>query len=349
VPRSIHIAGVEVAAGERVSIDLPLPHLYTHAAISMPVHIVNGKRAGPRLFVCAALHGDEINGVEIIRRLLRAPALRYLRGTLIAVPVVNVYGFISQSRYLPDRRDLNRSFPGSERGSMAGRLAKLLMEQVVESSSHGIDLHTGALHRDNLPQVRACIEDHPATEQLARAFGTPVIINSNVRDGSLRQAVMELGIPMLLYEAGEALRFNEVAIRAGVKGTIGVMREIGMLKKRIRRRPPPEPFIARSTLWVRAPQSGILRSTTPLGTRVQKGEPLGAVADPFGAREEDVVATVSGLVIGRTNLPLVNEGEALFHIARVEELDSAAEAVEAFQAEFDPNTDAAPPREPPIV
>jgi predicted deacylase len=346
---AVHIAGVDVAAGKRVSVDLPLPHLYTHTAVSMPVHIVNGKRAGPRLFVCAALHGDEINGVEVIRRLMRAPALRYLRGSLIAVPVVNVYGFVNQSRYLPDRRDLNRSFPGSERGSMAGRLARLLMDQVVEDSSHGIDLHTGALHRDNLPQVRACIEDHPATEQLARAFGTPVIINSNVRDGSLRQAVMELGIPMLLYEAGEALRFNEVAIRAGVKGIIGVMREIGMLKKRIRRRPPPEPFIARSTVWVRAPQSGILRSITPLGTRVQKGERLGVVADPFGAREEDVVATVSGLVIGRTNLPLVNEGEALFHIARVEELDSAAVAVEAFQAEFDPNADVAPPREPPIV
>ena len=346
---SFRIAGVDVGAGERRSIDLPLPRLYTHTAVAMPLHVVNGKRSGPSLFVCAAVHGDEINGVEIIRRLLKAPALRHLQGTLIAVPVVNVYGFVGQSRYLPDRRELNRSFPGSERGSMAARLARLFMEEVVDRSSHGIDLHTGALHRDNLPQVRACIDDHAATERLARAFGTPVIINANVRDGSLRQAVLELGIPMLLYEAGEALRFGEVPIRAGVRGIIGVMREIGMLKKRTLRRPPPEPFVARSTLWVRAPQSGILRSITILGTRVKKGDRLGVVADPFGEREEDVLATVSGLVIGRTNLPLVNEGEALFHIARMEKLDQAAQAVEAFQAEFDPNTDTARPTDPPIV
>jgi len=347
--RAFHIAGVDVQPGERRFIELPLPQLYTHTAVSMPLHIVNGKQAGPCLFVCAALHGDELNGVEIIRRLLKSPALRQLRGTLIAVPVVNVYGFVSQSRYLPDRRDLNRSFPGSERGSMAARLARVFMEEVAKRSSHGIDLHTGALHRDNLPQIRACLEDHAATERLARAFGAPVIINANLRDGSLRQAVMELGIPMLLYEAGEALRFDEVAIRAGVRGVIGVLREIGMLKQRTRRRSPPEPFLARSTLWVRAPQSGILRSTTSLGARVGKGDRLGIVADPFGEREADVLAIVSGLVIGRTNLPLVNEGEALFHIARMEELDQAAGAVEAFQAEFDPNTDAAPPKEPPIV
>ena len=346
----LRIGSVTVAAGQRTSVQLPVPPLYTHSAVSMPVHVVNGRRSGPRLFVSAALHGDEINGVEIIRRLLKSPSLKGLRGTLIAVPVVNVYGFVSQSRYLPDRRDLNRSFPGSEKGSMAARLAHLFMEEIVANASHGIDLHTGAIHRDNLPQIRACIEDHPATERLGRAFGAPVIINSDVRDGSLRQVVMEQGVPMLLYEAGEALRFDEVAIRAGVKGIMAVMRELGMLASRKSRRTiPHEPFIARSTQWVRAPQSGILRALSPLGSRVKKGEVLGVVADPFGEHEERVEASASGLVIGRTNLPLVNEGEALFHIARFEKPDSVAEAVEAFQAEFDPNTDSAPPTEPPIV
>ncbi len=343
------IGGQLVQPGERVFVDLSLPRLYTHTAVSMPLRIVNGKRPGPRLFVCAAIHGDEINGVEIIRRLLRSPALRHLAGTLIAVPIVNVYGLVNHSRYLPDRRDLNRSFPGSERGSMAARLARQLMEEVVEKSTHGIDIHTGALHRDNLPQVRACIEDHPTTERLARAFGTPVVINSDLRDGSLRQAVAELGIPMLLYEAGEALRFNEVAIRVGVRGIIGVMREIGMLAQRPSHRRYPEPFIARSTQWVRAPQSGILRTITPLGATVKKGQRLGVVSDPFGEREEDVLATAAGLIVGRTNLPLVNEGEAVFNIARMEKLESVADAVEALQAELDPTVDLEPPKEPPII
>ncbi len=347
---TLRIRSIAEAPGQRISVDLPVPSLYTHSAVSMPVHVVNGRRSGPRLFVSAALHGDEINGVEIIRRLLKSASLKGLRGTLIAVPVVNVYGFVAQSRYLPDRRDLNRSFPGSERGSMAARLAHLFMEQIVANASHGIDLHTGAIHRDNLPQIRACIEEHPATERLAHAFGAPVIMNSNVRDGSLRQAVLEQGIPMLLYEAGEALRFDEVAIRGGVKGVVAVMRELGMLSARkSRSRQSREPFIARSSQWVRAPQSGILRALSPLGSRVKRGEVLGVVADPFGEHEEKVEASASGLVIGRTNLPLVNEGEALFHIARFEKPDSAAQAVEAFQAEFDPNTDSAPPPEPPIV
>lgn len=340
IGQSFCISGREVPPGRRLAVDLALPRLYTHTAVAMPLYVVNGRRPGPRLFVCAALHGDEINGVEIIRRLLGSAVLRELRGVLIAVPVVNVYGFVSKSRYLPDRRDLNRSFPGSERGSLAARIARLLMEEVVEKSSHGLDLHTGALHRDNLPQIRACIDQHPTTERLARSFGAPVIINANVRDGSLRQAVTERGIPMLLYEAGEALRFDEVGIRAGVRGIVGVMREIGMLKPRARARPLHEPFIARSTRWVRAPQSGILRTVISLGASVGEGQRLGVVADPFGEREEDVLATDAGLVIGRATIPLVNEGDALFHIARIEDPGPAAEAVEAFQASFDLATEA---------
>jgi predicted deacylase len=346
---TLRIGDTDVRPGQRVSIDLPVPPLYTHTAMSMPVHVINGRRPGPRLFVCAALHGDEINGVEIIRRLLNHLAERSVHGALVAVPVVNVYGFISQSRYLPDRRDLNRSFPGSERGSTAARLANLFMMKIASVCTHGIDLHTGAQHRDNLPQIRASIDDHPATERLARAFGAPVIINADVRDGSLRQAVKELGIPMLLYEAGEALRFDEVAIRAGLKGILSVMRQLGMLPVRARRKKAAEPFMARSSQWVRAPQSGILRAITPLGARIGKGDVLGVVADPFGRHEEAVVASATGIVIGKSNLPLVNEGEALFHIARFERPISAAAAVEVFQTEHDPSADLRPPEEPPIV
>ena len=244
----LEIAGTRVAPGERVTVDVPLPQLYTHAPMAMPVVVVRGKRDGPRLFVAAAVHGDELNGVEIIRRLLARPVLQRVRGTLMAVPMVNVYGVIHHSRYLPDRRDLNRAFPGSERGSMAARLAHEFMTQIVANATHGIDLHTGAVHRDNLPQIRARIDD-PPTAALARAFGVPVLIDANLRDGSLREATATLSIPMLLYEAGEALRYDELAIRAGVQGVLNVMRALGMLPPSRRRRPLPEPFVARSSAW----------------------------------------------------------------------------------------------------
>jgi predicted deacylase len=307
------LGGVEVPPGERRTIELPVGRRFTRAELSLPVEVVNGRRPGPRLFVCAAVHGDEIQGVEIIRRLLRR-SMRGLSGTLIAVPIVNVYGFIGLTRYLPDRRDLNRSFPGTEKGSLAARLAHLFLEQIVACSSHGIDLHTGAIHRSNLPQIRACL-DQPETERLARAFGAPVILDSNLRDGSLRQAVMERGIPMLLYEAGEALRFDESSIRAGVRGVLGVMAALDMLPKTAKSRRRIEPFIARSSHWVRAPESGILRDRIRLGGAVCKDQILGMVADPLGREEFEVRASQDGVVIGRTVLPLVNQGDALYHVA----------------------------------
>ncbi|MDH3452714.1 MAG: succinylglutamate desuccinylase/aspartoacylase family protein, partial [Gammaproteobacteria bacterium] len=206
---ALKIVSTSVKRGDRMTLEIPLPQLYTHTPMTMPAHVVRGKRDGPRLFVSAAVHGDELNGVEIIRRLLNLRTLRRLRGTLIAIPMVNVYGVIHHSRYLPDRRDLNRSFPGSERGSLASRVADLFMTEIVANCTHGIDLHTGAVHRANLPQIRGNLED-PETERLAKLFGVPVLINSRVRDGSLRQSAADCGVPMLLYEAGEALRFDEL-------------------------------------------------------------------------------------------------------------------------------------------
>ncbi|MBW2374167.1 MAG: succinylglutamate desuccinylase/aspartoacylase family protein, partial [Deltaproteobacteria bacterium] len=182
------VAGTCVAPGTRASLQIPVARRYTANEVFLPAHVINGKRPGPRLFVSGAVHGDEINGTEIIRRLLKLPALENLSGALIAIPIVNVYGFAAQKRYLPDRRDLNRSFPGSSSGSLAARLAHIFMAEVVAKSTHGIDLHTGALHRSNLPQIRACLDD-PETLRLARAFGAPVIMDSALRDGSLREAV----------------------------------------------------------------------------------------------------------------------------------------------------------------
>jgi len=327
------IGGQTIRHGERQIVELTLPPLITHTSLHMPVHVVRGKKSGPRLLVCAALHGDEINGVEIIRRLMNHPVLTQIRGDLVAIPIVNIYGFIHQIRYLPDRRDLNRSFPGSEKGSMAGRLAHLFLNEIVAKCSHGIDLHTAAIHRDNLPQIRATLDD-PATCQMANAFPVSVLLDAALRPGTIREAAGRLGIPWLVYEAGEALRFDEIAIRAGVRGIIQVMREIGMLPKR-KTKKPYVPQVAKSSYWVRAAQSGIYRSLIPMGAQVARGDVLGLIDDPYGTTDIQVHAPAAGIIIGRTNLPLVYEGDALCHIAQFKRAGDAANVVEAFQSEFE--------------
>jgi predicted deacylase len=331
------IGGVSIQPGERRYVDLPLPPLYTHTSVAMPIHVIHSKHPGPSLFVTAAIHGDEINGIEIIRRLLGTKSLSRLRGTLVAVPVVNVYGFVSQSRYLPDRRDLNRSFPGSERGSMAARLADTLMAEVVQSCTHGIDFHTATSGRSNLPQIRLDLEKHKDSIELAKAFAAPIIIDMPTREGTLRAAADEM--PLLLYEAGEALRFDEVAIKAGVQGTLRVMRYLGMLPALKRGEKKFSSYIANDSTWMRAPQSGILRSRVRLGLAVSEGELLGLIADPFGEAEEPVKSTVSGILIGMTRMPLVHEGEALFHVANTSSTKMAARAVDEFHQGYEETGD----------
>lgn len=330
---SLTIGGVRVGPGERRGVSLPVGSLHTRLPVEMPVWVINGRRPGPRLFISAAIHGDELNGIEIIRR-IRARPLEGLRGTLLLVPVVNVFGLLNHSRYLPDRRDLNRSFPGSERGSLAARLAHLFMSEIVDRCTHGIDLHTGAVHRSNLPQVRAQLNGDE-TRALALAFGAPVVLDSQLRDGSLREAAAGKGIPILIYEAGEALRFDELSIRMGVAGILEVMRKLEMLRRRIpRRSAPAQPVIADSSHWVRAPEGGILRTAIRLGQRVSAGQLLGRVSDPFGEHEAPVTATHAGIVIGRNSLPLVNEGDALFHVARMARPGEAFAAVTAIADAF---------------
>jgi predicted deacylase len=331
--KPIEIGNVLVQPGQRVNINLPVADLYTSTSLSMPVKVVSGRKAGPVLFVSAAIHGDELNGVEIVRRLLRRKALRGMRGTLLAVPIVNVHGFLHQSRYLPDRRDLNRSFPGSAKGSIAARLANLFIKQIVSRADYGIDLHTGALNRSNLPQIRANLDD-PETLELARAFGAPVILDSNIRDGSLRECAADRGMPVLIYEAGEALRFDELSIRAGIRGILNVMRQIGMLpERRVARQ--VRPVVAASTSWVRAPASGIVSGRAALGSRVGAGQVLATISDPLGDEEETVVAGFDGIVIGRSNLPLAHEGDALFHIGAFESVPRVETLVETFAATHD--------------
>ncbi len=311
------IGGTLVTPGQRALMDLPIAQLYTHTPLTMPVQVVRGRHAGPILFISAALHGDELNGVEIIRRVLKLPTLNRLRGTLIAVPIVNVQAFLNQSRYLPDRRDLNRSFPGSETGSLAARIAHTFLKEIVGRADYGIDLHTGAVHRPNLPQIRADL-DNPQTLKMARAFGVSVVLNSAPRAGSLREFTSRNNIPVLLYESGEALRFDEECVRIGMQGVVNVMRILEMLPPARGKVKLVNPLIAHASTWVRAPASGILRTRARLGQRVHAAQVLGIIADPFGLNEIPVVSPCNGLVIGRQNLPPTNEGDAVFHIARFE-------------------------------
>ncbi|MGB3199672.1 MAG: succinylglutamate desuccinylase/aspartoacylase family protein [Nodosilinea sp.] len=308
------VGGEMVPPGKRLRLDLPVARLTTGNMLSLPVTVINGKKPGPRLWLSAAIHGDELNGVDIIRRVVRALKPHRLSGSVIAVPVVNIFGLLEQSRYLPDRRDLNRSFPGSSRGSMASRLAALFMREVVSQCTHGIDLHTAAIHRTNLPQVRADLQD-PATYALAEAFGAPVMIHASHRDGSLRQAAAKRHIPTLLYEAGEALRFDDVAIQTGVDGIYRVMAYLNMVAPLDAA--PPHTLEAQQTRWVRASRSGIWHRAIALGETVQQRQPLGFISDTFGDKPVQVRSPLAGLVIGHGQNPLVNQGDALVHIASV--------------------------------
>jgi predicted deacylase len=340
-PEQLIIGGQEILPGERRVIDIPVAPMYTHDDLSISVQVIRSKHPGPTLFVCAAIHGDEINGVEIIRRLLKNPLMDRLKGTLIAIPIVNIYGFIHHTRYLPDGRDLNRSFPGSGRGSLTGRLAQTFMNEIVANSTHGIDLHTGARHRSNFPQIRANLDD-PETLGLTNAFGAPLAINSAIRDGSLRQCASDIGVPVILYESCEALRFDETYIRAGESGIVNVMRHLGMLRKRRGQTKPPT--ISHETGWVRAPTSGVLRVLVPLGAEVAQGQTIGIIADPLGSSEVDVLADGGGIIIGRTNLPLVYEGDALFHIASIS--SKANWEVEEFHVDHEPTEQELDPEDP---
>ncbi|KYZ84691.1 succinylglutamate desuccinylase [Alcanivorax sp. KX64203] len=337
--------GITVAPGTRAKVELPLAQLYTQTPLNVPIHVIHGRHPGPVLMVSAAIHGDELNGVEIIRRLLRHSSLRRLNGTLLAVPVVNVFGFIHKTRYLPDRRDLNRCFPGSETGSLGARMAWQFKTQVLDRATHAVDLHTGAIHRANLPQIRADLSNH-ATAEMASAFGVPVVINSVLGEGTLREVAEAQGILVITYEAGEALRFEEGCIRAGVRGVLNVMHHLGMTGPR-KTRAPLEPHIARSSSWVRADRDGVFLPLVALGAWLKKGQLIGRISSPFGGEDVSIHSPCAGILVGRNNLPLVNEGEALYHIARFDEVQEVAQNLEVFTSDIEHGPTLA--GEPPIV
>lgn len=331
--------GVEVAAGRRHELSLPISQLVTGADVTLPVHVLHGREDGPTVWVSAAIHGDEVAGVEIVRRVMERLQPKNLRGTLLAVPIVNVLGVMAGDRYLPDRRDLNRSFPGSARGSLASRIAHLMMTEVIGRCTVGIDLHTGADRRSNLPQIRCDLED-PQTRALAEAFGAPVLFHARLRDGSLRAAARETGARVLLYEAGEAWRFDEYAIAPGVDGVLRVLAHLGMVRAADVGLTPgddevppavdatgenaesvetdPGTHVVWRSGWVRARADGLLHLDVALGQTVRAGERIGALYNSFGRRLAHVSAELSGVVVGRAEAPLVHRGDALVHIGELD-------------------------------
>ena len=310
------IAGNLVAPGTRRNLELPVASLPTDTSLSMSLAVLNGLRPGPTIWLSAVLHGDELNGIEIIRQVLRQLRPRELAGTILAVPIVNVFGFLNESRYLPDRRDLNRSFPGSPRGSLTGQLAHRFVTDVVLRCDAGIDFHTGSDHRTNLPQLRVD-RSIPEVERMAEAFAAPVTVNAQYRDGSLRTFGSAKGIPVLVYEGGEANRFNENAVRVGAEGTLRLLGELGMWSGDL---PPALPTIwIEHSHWERARRSGIVRIDVYPGQRIERGEVLGVIAGALGDRPTPVRATTPGIVLGYSRHPMVSQGDALVHVADTSE------------------------------
>jgi len=307
---------MKIAAGTQALVDLPVARLSNHTPVTLPVRVIHGQKNGPTLFVSAALHGDEILGVEVIRRLINTPGLKALKGTLLCVPIVNVFGFLSKSRYLPDGRDLNRVFPGFPGGSLAAELAFLFMEEIAKRSDFGIDLHSGSNNRSNLPQLRVDLVSNELRE-LAETFGAPVIVQSSLREGSLRKAAREAGLEVIVYEAGEALRLDELSVRGGVRGILHVMHKLGMLGPRHANRSQHKPVFAKSSKWVRAPDGGIFRALKGLGESIAAGDTIGGITNPYEGTDIPVIAEVDGIIIGKTNVSVVNRADALFHIAKV--------------------------------
>ena len=334
-PRFI-LAGENFYPGTKKTIYLNLPSLYDWNPMSLPVHVICGKKQGPTLLITAAIHGDEINGIEIIRRLLKKSGLRKMSGNLIAIPIVNVYGFLYQKRAVIDKRDLNRCFPGSPNGSIASRLANVICSEILPMATHAIDLHTGSNHRFNLPQIRTNI-DIEENERLALAFNSPVILHSIYRDGSLREYANEKGIPFLLYEAGEAFRFDELSIRTGINGILSVMSALDMIAAGRYRVKQFTPTISRESTWIRAPQSGIIRPLKKCGHKIIKGQTIAIIANPVTKEEFKLSTPISGIIIGDNKLPLVYEGEALFHVAIFDTMAVVEEQLDTIQEAFDLN------------
>ncbi|MES2836088.1 MAG: succinylglutamate desuccinylase/aspartoacylase family protein [Bacteroidota bacterium] len=300
-----------VKAGEKAEIILNEYRLPSRTVIDIPVYVYRSYVEGPTVLIMAGMHGDEINGIETIRTLIRREDIHSpLRGTIIAIPIVNIVSFINGTRDLPDGKDLNRCFPGSRSGSLGSRIAHDLMNEVLPQIDFGIDFHTGGNKINNYPQIR-CVFDDPKNLELGQMFGAPFIINAPYRDKSFRKEAAKKGKHILVYEAGESMRFTRQAIIEGVNGCLRLLNNLEMAKVEL---PAPQTIVINDSNWIRAKISGIFRTSKKYGTFAEKDEVIGFLADPYGDMELQLKAPQDCFLIGINNQPIVNEGDALIHL-----------------------------------
>lgn len=312
MPETIIINGKQIDRGEKVMTKLVISKLPSGTIIEIPVYVFRSVHDGPVVLLMAGMHGDEVNGVEIMRRMLTKKMLYPLKGTIIAVPILNIYGFLNFSRDVPDGKDVNRSFPGNKEGSLASRVAHRFMKEVIPYVDYGVDFHTGGSSRTNYPQIR-CLLSNPKNEELARAFAAPFIMNAAYRQGSLRKEASKFGKSILVYETGESLRFDEKGITTAIEGTYRLLHHLGMAASAPA--PAEEPVICMKDIWLRAKNAGLFRTAIKCGDFVKKGQLIGTITDPYGEMEVRLNAPASGYIIGLNNMPIVNQGDALLHIA----------------------------------
>jgi predicted deacylase len=309
--KEVIIADQVIRPGEFKEININIARLPSRTQIETPIYIYRGVEDGPVLALTAGMHGDEINGMEIVRRMLDGGLNRVLRGTTVCMPVINVYGFLNYSRDVPDGKDINRSFPGSKSGSLASRVAYHLMKEVIPFIDYGVDFHTGGAMRANYPQVRCMLND-PKNVALAEAFHAPFTIDSPFRPHSLRQSAYKLGKNIIVFEGGESLRFDPYAIENGIEGTLRLMKYLNMIDT------APAPREANrviwSSSWVRAKNAGLFQSNVRYGELIHKNQWIGTITDPFGEFKEQIKAQMTGFVVGLNNNPVVNAGDALLHL-----------------------------------
>jgi predicted deacylase len=314
--KSISIGKETVSPGEHKLLKISIDRLPTGTLIDIPIYVFNSKKPGPTVLVQAGLHGDEINGIEIVRRMLQEESFHVERGAVIAVPILNIFGFIHFSRDVPDGKDVNRSFPGTKTGSMASRMAYHYTSQILDQVDFGIDLHTGGAQRHNYPQIRFTEEDE-VSRQIAEVFQAPFVFPARLIRGSFRNAAFKKGVPVVVFEAGESMRFDDYAILEGMQGILNVLHHFEMV-------PKLDPVYAekhKSVMiaerkWLRAPTAGMFIPEVKNGTAIKKGQELGIVTDTYARRRKQVKAPYDGYVFCINHQAVVNQGEALFHIGK---------------------------------
>lgn len=309
--KQITIGNQEIHPGEFREININIARLPSHTLIDTPIYISRALEDGPVLALIAGMHGDELNGMEIVRRILDRGLHKVDRGTVICMPVINVYGFLNYSREVPDGKDVNRSFPGRKTGSLASRVAYYLMHEVIPYIDCGVDFHTGGAMRANYPQVRAVLRDR-VNQELANAFCAPFTIDAAFRPNSLRREASRKGKKIIVYEGGESLRFDTRAIEDGVAGTLRLMKHLNMIGSAPE--PREENRVIWSTSWIRAKHAGLFQPNVQCGQLVHRGEWVGTITDPFGEFKEEVKASQTGYIIGMNNGPVINAGDALMHV-----------------------------------